>query len=69
MNGTLTIEDGDLFDMLDLVMSNIGTAHGHWAARMIKSIERFGGLVRTYNPINRAAKNVAHHYDFVIHSL
>ena len=63
MNGTLTIEDGDLFDMLDLVMGNIGTAHGHWAARMLKSVERFGGLVRTYNPISRAARNVSHHYD------
>ena len=63
MDGTLTIEDGDLFDMLDLVLANIGTAHGHWAARMLKSIERIGGLLRTYNPISRAAKNVAHHYD------
>ena len=63
MDGTLTIEDGDLFDLLDLVMSNIGATHGHWAARMLKSIERFGGLVRTYNPIKRAATNVAHHYD------
>ena len=63
MNGTLTIEDGDLFDMLDLVMANIGTAHGHWAGRMLKSIERLGGLLRTYNPIGRAAKNVTQHYD------
>lgn len=63
MDGTLTIEDGDLFDLLDLVMSNIGATHGHWAARMLKSIERFGGLVRTYNPVKRAANNVAHHYD------
>lgn len=63
MNGTLTIEDGDLYDMLDLVMSNIRATHGHWAARTLKSIERFGGLVRTYNPVSRAANNVAHHYD------
>jgi len=63
MDGTLTIEDGDLFDMLDLVMSNIRATHGHWAARMLKSIERFGGLLRTYNPVSRSANNVAHHYD------
>lgn len=63
MDGTLTIEDGDLFELLDLVMSNIGATHGHWAARTLKSIERFGGLLRTYNPISRAANNVAHHYD------
>ena len=63
MNGTLTIEDGDLFDLLDLIMSNIGIAHGHWAARTFKSVERLGGLLRTYNPISRAVKNVAHHYD------
>ncbi len=63
MDGTLTIEDGNLFDLLDLVMSNIGATHGHWAARTLKSIERIGGLLRTYNPISRAANNVAHHYD------
>ncbi len=63
MDGTLTIEDGDLFDMLDLVMANIGTAHGHWAARMLKFVGRFSGLLRSYNTIGRAAKNVAHHYD------
>ncbi len=63
MDGSITIEDGDLFKMLDLVMSNIRATHGHWAGRALKSIERFGGLVRTYNPINRAAQNVAHHYD------
>ncbi|MBT7451431.1 MAG: class I SAM-dependent methyltransferase, partial [Rhodospirillaceae bacterium] len=44
-------------------MSNIRATHGHWAARTLKSIERFGGLLRTYNPISRAATNVSHHYD------
>ena len=63
MNGSITIENGNLFDMLDLVMSNVRATHGHWAGRMLKSIERFGGILRTYNPINRAAQNVAHHYD------
>ena len=63
MDGKLTLEEGTLFDMLDLVMSNIGKVHGHWAARSLKFVERFSGLLRTYNPISRAAKNVAHHYD------
>ena len=63
MNGTLTIEDGDLYDLLELIMSNIGSNHGHWAARMLRSIERFSGLIRTYNPISRSARNVSHHYD------
>ncbi|MAI06801.1 MAG: hypothetical protein CBC47_06750 [Alphaproteobacteria bacterium TMED87] len=63
MDGTLTIEDGSLFDLLDLVMSNIGKVHGHWASRSLRIFERFSGLLRTYNPVSRAKKNVAHHYD------
>jgi len=63
MNGTLTVEDSDIYAMLDLVMANLGNHSGHWLARSVKSLERFIGLVRTYNPAGRARRNVAHHYD------
>jgi cyclopropane-fatty-acyl-phospholipid synthase len=64
MNGTLTIEDGgDLYGLLDLVLAAIGTASRHWVARSMKSVERITNIVRTYNPLARASRNVAHHYD------
>ncbi len=63
MNGTLTVEDADVFAMLDLIMSNLANLHGGVLARTAKSIERLGGLIRTYNPLKRARANVAHHYD------
>lgn len=63
MNGTLVVENADLYDMLALVMSNLAGFHGHWLARSMKSVERLASLIRTYNPIGRSRQNVAHHYD------
>lgn len=63
MDGTLTVEDGDIFAMLDLIMANLGAAHHHWALRIARSVERFATLVHTYNPIAASRRNVAHHYD------
>lgn len=63
MNGTLVVENSDLFGLLSLIMSNLAGFHGHWLARSMKSVERLTSLVRTYNPIGRARRNVAHHYD------
>src|SRR3954468_4313402 len=59
MDGGLTVEDGDIFTLLDLIMANIGTVHGHWLARTLKSVERTIAHLRTYNPISRSRRNVA----------
>lgn len=63
MDGTLVVENGDLYALLSLVMFNLAGYHGHWLARSLKSIERLVALVRTYNPAGRSRRNVAHHYD------
>ena len=63
MDGTLTVEDGDIYALLDLIMSNLGAAHHHWALRIGRSIERLVTLIHTYNPIGASRRNVAHHYD------
>jgi cyclopropane-fatty-acyl-phospholipid synthase len=63
MDGTLVVENSDLFGLLSLIMSNLTTFHGHWLARSLKSAERLTAFVRTYNPIGRSRRNVAHHYD------
>jgi cyclopropane-fatty-acyl-phospholipid synthase len=64
MEGTLTIEDdADIYDFLALCMRNMGNTHGHWSQDIIASLRRMTRRVAQYNPVGRAQKNVAHHYD------
>ncbi len=64
MAGTLTIEDGTLYDFIDVLALNldnferdtlVGTLGG-WLSRVTRGLQQ-------YNPVGRAQKNVAHHYD------
>src|SRR3954469_5248729 len=64
MDGTLTVENGgDIYDLLDLLGRNIAglesTPFVAWSYAWQKTIRAF----EQYNPIGRAQKNVAHHYD------
>jgi cyclopropane-fatty-acyl-phospholipid synthase len=63
MEGTLTCEDGSLYDVLDLVGRNLAFLEQHPSQAWRERIGRFARLVHTYNPIGRAQRNVAHHYD------
>lgn len=63
MDGRLTVENGDIASVLDLLTRNLGTGFGsgHWAW-----INRVRLAVRRWmqrNDIARARANVAHHYD------
>jgi cyclopropane-fatty-acyl-phospholipid synthase len=60
MEGTLAIEDGTLYDFLEIAarnFDNIGRLP--WLA----FIERIGRGLKQYNPVGKAQHNVAHHYD------
>ena len=64
MNGTLTIEDGgDLYALLDLLGRNMAafesTPFVKWSYRCQRVVRAF----EQYNPIGKAQRNVAHHYD------
>ncbi len=63
MNGTLTIEDGTLYDFLDLAGRNMGALESHPVQAVQLALARFMRFVHTFNPAGRAQKNVAHHYD------
>ncbi len=63
MDGTLTIEEGDVFDLLDILTGNAGTQYGGRLFDMIASINRVTRLLAQYNPVSRSRQNVAHHYD------
>ncbi len=63
MDGRLTVEHGDLYGLLDLLGRNMtavdSTAMMRWSYRL----QRWLRVLEQYNPIGKAQKNVAHHYD------
>ncbi len=63
MDGRLTLENGSLYDLLALVAANMNRT----APRKSETLRRWGGILlrrfMQYNPIGRAQRNVAHHYD------
>jgi len=63
MDGTLTIEEGSLYDFLELCGVNMTAFAEHPMTRLGHSLGRVFRLLHQYNPIGRAQRNVAHHYD------
>jgi len=63
MDGRLTIKKGSLRDFLSICTSNIVALQN---IPLISKFDRLADLVRylqTFNPVPRARRNVAHHYD------
>ncbi|MCZ0814150.1 MAG: class I SAM-dependent methyltransferase [Pseudomonadota bacterium] len=63
MDGTLTVEDGDVAGLLAIVMQNIENLDQHWAFTVSG---RWRYLTRRFaqaNNLLRSRNNVAHHYD------
>ncbi|WP_367197705.1 class I SAM-dependent methyltransferase [Amorphus sp. 3PC139-8] len=60
MDGRLVVEDGSIYDFLDVVVRNYGAAPDYPWLALFERLER--GLKQA-NPIGRARRNVAHHYD------
>ncbi|HEV2678644.1 MAG TPA: cyclopropane-fatty-acyl-phospholipid synthase family protein [Aliidongia sp.] len=64
MDGLLTIEQGDIYDFLSLVMGNISTApRSATFTPLYQGVDRWWRWLQQYNPVGRAQENVAHHYD------
>jgi cyclopropane-fatty-acyl-phospholipid synthase len=63
MNGTLTVEQGDLYDLLDLLGRNMAAIETTPFVRWSYVWQRLVRWVEQYNPVGRAQRNVAHHYD------
>src|SRR5271166_5420378 len=63
VDGTLTIEEGGLYDLLDLLAVNLDRLPegllGHLLNGSVTALRR----LHQYNPVSRARQNVAHHYD------
>lgn len=64
MNNELTVEDGEIYDFVDLASRNIGWAQpNHWLQIALTRARHFCRGLAQYNPASRAKRNVAHHYD------
>src|SRR5579875_2075941 len=63
MDGSLTIEDGDIRDLLELIAWNLNWEDDGAAYAMRWRPRRIGALWDTWNWKRRSRRNVAHHYD------
>ena len=60
MNGTVSIEDGSIYDVLAVLARN---ADNIPRGSAIAVAARLGSWLKQRNPLPRARRNVAHHYD------
>jgi cyclopropane-fatty-acyl-phospholipid synthase len=63
MDGLLTIEEGSLYDLIDLLGANDTALPHSWLLRLGNAIGRLVRHIHQHNPIPRARRNAAHHYD------
>jgi cyclopropane-fatty-acyl-phospholipid synthase len=63
MDGKLTIENGDIYDLLDLLGRNMAVLETTPFVRWSYGFQRLIRTLEQYNPIGTAERNVAHHYD------
>jgi cyclopropane-fatty-acyl-phospholipid synthase len=62
-DGTLTVEDGSIYDFLDLIGGNLAAARRTSVNGPLRHFRRWLRTLRQFNPVPRARRNVAHHYD------
>ncbi len=63
MEGTLTVEGGSIYDLLDFIGLNMSLAPRHLLTPLYNGFGRAFRVFQQYNPLRRARENVAHHYD------
>jgi cyclopropane-fatty-acyl-phospholipid synthase len=63
MDGTLTVEEGGLYDFIDLLAVNLEALPQGLLSRVCNGSTTALRRLHQFNPLYRARKNVAHHYD------
>jgi cyclopropane-fatty-acyl-phospholipid synthase len=63
VDGALTIEDGTLYDLIDLLELNLEAMPQGSARGLLEGSPRLLRRVHQFNPVARARRNAAHHYD------
>jgi cyclopropane-fatty-acyl-phospholipid synthase len=59
MNELLTVEEGTIYDFLEVLARNYTPSNHAW----LSLLERISRGLKQRNPVYRARRNVAHHYD------
>ena len=63
MNGGITVENGDIYDFLELCVMNIGWGQDeHWLQSLLSKSRKWTRRIAQYNPVTKSKSNVAHHY-------
>ena len=60
MDGRLAIEQGTIYDFLEVLAKNFTPGRG---GTWLSFLDRIGRGLKQHNPISKARRNVAHHYD------
>lgn len=63
MNGTLTVDEDDLYSLVELLVVNLAHQPDVWHYRWLARLRRLYRRLAQFNPAKRARRNVAHHYD------
>jgi len=63
MDGRITVENGQVYDLLALLSMNLQENGHHSFHKFTESLDMLGRRIHQYNPAGRSKQNVAHHYD------
>jgi len=63
MDGELTVDDDNIYGLIELFMINLAEQRPDWRRRWVTAWDAIGRSIDGYNPISRSRENVAHHYD------
>src|SRR5262245_18836976 len=63
MDGRLTVEEGAIADVLEVLLLNLGAGTEPWLMKVRERIRMLWRPLAQFNPAPRARRNVARHYD------
>ncbi len=63
MDGRLTVEEGNLYDFIDVLTANDAALPDNLPVRLTAAAGRLVRRLHQYNPVARSRRNAAHHYD------
>jgi cyclopropane-fatty-acyl-phospholipid synthase len=63
MEGTLALDEGTIYDLLDVLALNLARYEAMPLARLLSRLGYWSRTLQQFNPTGRARRNAAHHYD------
>ncbi|MFZ5675148.1 MAG: class I SAM-dependent methyltransferase [Pseudomonadota bacterium] len=63
MAGDIELTEGTIYDLLEVLMQNMGNRPAPGAAKFLNQLRIGLKRLDQYNPVGKAKNNVAHHYD------